>query len=129
MGNEGGTSQDPCSDIYSGPRAFSELWMTPWGWTKEFPQDFQEQDAAAKVACDALKAVHGTTCDYGSIANIIYVSSGSSADWAYGKANITYSYGVELRDKGQNGFLLPASEIIPSGEETLAAILALANYV
>lgn len=155
--NEGGTSRDPCSDTYSGPSAFSEievksvadyiqangkdmkifidfhsfseLWMTPWGWTKDLPTDYQEQNAAAKVAVDALKAVHGTSYEHGSIANIIYVASGSSADWTYGKVNITYSYGVELRDKGQHGFLLPDSQIIPSGEETLAAVLALAKYV
>lgn len=56
-------------------------------------------------------------------------ASGSSADWTYGVVDIVYSYGVELRDKGRYGFLLPADEIVPSGEETLAAILALAEYV
>lgn len=57
------------------------------------------------------------------------MASGSTADWTYGAAEVKYSYGVELRDKGQHGFLLPASEIVPSGEETLAGILALAQYV
>ena len=50
-------------------------------------------------------------------------------DWAYGGADITFSYGVELRDKGEYGFLLPDDEIIPSGKETLQALIALANYV
>ena len=57
------------------------------------------------------------------------VASGSSIDWAYGAAEIIFSYGVELRDKGQFGFLLPPDQILPSGEETLQALRALANYV
>lgn len=46
--------------------------------------------------------VTGTKYQHGSIAQIIYVSSGSSADWTYGKVNITFSYGVELRDTGKH---------------------------
>lgn len=57
------------------------------------------------------------------------VASGSSADWALDSANIIYSYGVELRDQGQYGFLLPPDQIIPSGKETFEAIKALAFYI
>ncbi|XP_069112245.1 carboxypeptidase B-like [Argopecten irradians] len=151
-----GASKNPCTDTYCGPSAFSEvevkgvadyikgipnvrgfidfhsyseLWMSPWGYTKELPKDYSNMDAAGKAACDALKAVHGTKYDHGSIANIIYVASGSSADWTYGKLDIVYSYGVELRDKGLHGFLLPADQIIPSGEETMQAVIALAKYI
>eukprot|EP01012_Entosiphon_sulcatum_P016665 TRINITY_DN2158_c0_g1_i1.p1 TRINITY_DN2158_c0_g1~~TRINITY_DN2158_c0_g1_i1.p1 ORF type:complete len:421 (+),score=94.12 TRINITY_DN2158_c0_g1_i1:25-1263(+) len=155
-----GTSNDPCSDSYSGPRAFSEpcvksvtdwlydqqqktklfkgyinfhsysqLWMTPWGWTTALPTDYAEQNRVAGLAVDALKAVHGTVFDHGSIANIIYCASGSSADWTYGNLTIEYSYGVELRDKGEFGFLLPAREIIPSGEETLAAVKVMGKEI
>lgn len=42
-------------------------------------------------------------------------------------ANIKYSYTVELPDRGLNGFLLPANEIIPVGKETFAGIKALAR--
>jgi hypothetical protein len=55
---------------------------------------------------DALKAVYGTTYQYGNIADIIYPASGSSADWAYGVANVTYSFGVELRDTGESDRLI-----------------------
>ena len=41
-------------------------------------------------------------------------------DWALGEAGIPYSYGMELRDTGNYGFLLPAREIIPTAEETWA---------
>jgi hypothetical protein len=56
-------------------------------------------------------------------------ASGSSADWTYDSAKIVYSYGVELRDQGQYGFLLPPDQIIPSGLETFEAIKALAFYI
>ncbi|KAL3859099.1 hypothetical protein ACJMK2_009332 [Sinanodonta woodiana] len=152
-----GASIDPCSDIYCGPFAFSEVevkgvadyimkqtknitgfldfhsysqfWMTPWGYTERLPTDFKRQDEGAMAACEALRRVHGTKYEHGSIANIIYKASGSSADWAYAKARIKYSYGVELRDTGKYGFLLPADQIIPSGQETLKGIVAIAKYI
>ena len=60
---------------------------------------------------------------------ILDVVSGSSVDWTYGAEKIKYSYGVELRDTGKYGFLLPADQIIPSGKETLEALKALCTYV
>lgn len=77
----------------------------------------------------AIKAVHGKTYDYGPIATTIYPASGSSADYTYGQCGVKYSYGVELRDTGEFGFLLPPSEIIPSGEEVFASVIAMANYI
>lgn len=61
--------------------------------------------------------------------NLVDVASGGSVDWTYDTANIIFSYAVELRDQGQSGFLLPESEIIPSGLETFEAIKALAFYI
>lgn len=46
--------------------------------------------------------IQGTKYTHGSIARVVYVSSGSSADWTYGTAGITFSYGVELRDTGKS---------------------------
>lgn len=65
--------------------------------------------------------------------------SGDSADWAKGIANIEYSYILECRPDAQNGgtggagFILDASEIVPSGQEIWAGIKsaadALPNYL
>ena len=38
-------------------------------------------------------------------------------DWALGAAGIPYSIGMELRDTGKHGFLLPPDQIIPTGQE------------
>ena len=50
-------------------------------------------------------------------------------DWAYARGDIKYSYTIKLRDTGNHGFLLPKSDIVPSGEETLAMSLSLAEFI
>lgn len=154
--NEAGSSSDPCSESYSGSapadqpevknvmnylktgdnflgyinfHSYSQLWMTPWGYTYTKADDYNVQHAAGDAAVAALEATHGTRFQNGAIAEIIYEASGSSADYAYGACGITFSGGVELRDTGRHGFILPASEIIPSGEETFAAIKAQAKFM
>jgi hypothetical protein len=84
------------------------------------------QATSAKVVA-AIESVHGTKFEYGSISRIIYQSSGSSVDYMYGVHGLVQSYGPELRDTGQYGFLLPEEQIVPSGEEIFAAVLVMAD--
>lgn len=56
-------------------------------------------------------------------------AAGASDDYAKGVAGIKYSYTVELRDKGNYGFLLPPKEIIPTGIETFEAFKVIMEYV
>lgn len=56
-------------------------------------------------------------------------AAGSSADWAYEKAKVKYSFAVELRDTGRQGFLLSNTQIIPTAEENFAGIKAVANII
>ncbi|XP_065185159.1 carboxypeptidase B-like [Sycon ciliatum] len=150
---ESGASKNPCHEDYAGTHAFSQvsvrdvadflknipnleiyinfhsfgqLWMYPWAYSTELTPDNADLRGASIAAIDALKAVHGTVYTEGPIARIIYVASGSTADWTYGAIKVKYSYGIELRDKST--FILPAREIVPSGEETLPAVIALAEY-
>ncbi|CAH1265620.1 CPA2 [Branchiostoma lanceolatum] len=152
-----GTSSDPCSDIYHGPRAFSEvetqavsdwvlansqdikaylgvhaysqMWMTPYGWTYNTPPDYEEQYDLAGRVVSAIQSVNRKRFAYGTIANVIYEAAGSSCDWAYTKAGIKYSYAIELRDEGQYGFVLPANQIRPSADEFFAGLLVVAEQV
>jgi murein tripeptide amidase MpaA len=154
---EAGTSPQPCSDSYQGAYAASEVevqhvqdylyqhkdtlqgyinfhsysqeWMSPWGYTDELPEDYPTQNALSEAATTAIKAVHNKEYIYGPIATTIYPASGSSADYTYGVCGIVYSYGVELRDTGKNGFILPAEEIIPQGEEIFAGVVAMGKYI
>ncbi|XP_078581878.1 carboxypeptidase B-like [Branchiostoma floridae x Branchiostoma japonicum] len=154
---KGGSSNYPCADTYHGPRAFSEvetqslsewvkakgqnikaylavhsysqLWMSPYGWTSEVPKDYDDLQSLAKKAVSALAAVHGTKFDHGSIPRLLYIASGGSIDWAYNVAGIKYSYAIELRDTGRYGFILPADQIEPSAEEFYAALKVVAEHI
>lgn len=151
-----GTSKNPCDETYCGSKAFSEvevalvaefleripnlaayfnihsysqLWLSPWGWTSTRPKDFLIQVDLAEQAVDALEAVHGTQYEYGPSSTTIYPTSGGSDDWTYGNLNVVFSYCIELRDTGKYGFLLPADQIVPTGEETFAGIKVSMGYV
>jgi extracellular matrix protein 14 len=57
------------------------------------------------------------------------INGGAAVDWAYAVGNIRYSYSVKLRDTGNHGFLLPRSEIVPSGEEMFAMAKHLVGFI
>jgi len=150
-----GASSNPCSDTYCGSKAFSEketvamsnfmsrnkgniaayyaihsysqLWMYPYGYTNSKPSNSAVLDANSAIAVAAIKAANGLTFDKGPIATTIYIASGSSIDWAYDSLGVSHSYALELRDKGQYGFVLPASQIPAACTETWAGIKASIN--
>jgi len=92
--------------------------MSPWGYTTTLPPDFTQQNQLMRECSLAIESVHGTKYEYGSSARVIYIASGGADDWTYAALGVVYSYTVELRDTGRYGFLLPATQIIPTGEET-----------
>ena len=61
-------------------------------------------------ANEALFAVHGTVFLVGNTHDILYPNSGSARDWCKGVASVKYTTGIELRDEGQFGFLLPEDQ-------------------
>ena len=69
---------------------------------------------------EALTAMYGTEYTIGCIPCLLYPASGGSLDYALGEGGIKYSFGMELRDTGTFGFLLPPSQILPTSEETWA---------
>lgn len=54
-------------------------------------------------------------------------ATGGSIDWVRAELGVKYSYGLELRDTGKHGFLLPTQLIKPTSEETCDALLASIN--
>jgi hypothetical protein len=55
-------------------------------------------------------------------------TSGVSMDWVRGIFNTPYTYTWELRDTGRYGFLLPASQIIDTAEETLNSVVVILQH-
>uniref|UniRef100_A0A452TWB0 Carboxypeptidase A1 n=1 Tax=Ursus maritimus TaxID=29073 RepID=A0A452TWB0_URSMA len=143
-----GASSNPCSETYHGKFAnsevevksivdfvknhgnikafisihsYSQLLMYPYGYTEEAAPDRDELDQVAKSAVTALTSLYGTKFEYGSIIKTIYQASGTTVDWTYSQG-IKYSFTFELRDTGRYGFLLPASQIVPTAQETWLAL-------
>jgi hypothetical protein len=81
-------------------------------------------EGVGQAMADAIFDVHQFTYTAGPIGPTLYLASGSSVDWAYGNQGV-FSYTIELRDTGQFGFILPAAQIIPTGEEIYEAIKVL----
>ena len=94
--------------------------LLPYGYSCEIAPGYEKLEYFANKANEALYAVHGTKYTVGCIPCLLYIVSGGSKDWAFGVAGIPYSYGMELRDTGRYGFLLPPEQIIPTAEETWA---------
>ncbi|XP_069103272.1 carboxypeptidase B-like [Argopecten irradians] len=156
-----GTSSDPCADTYPGTEAFSEpetdnirksilgvreraiaflsfhaysqLMLTPYGYTSSKPSDYQEMLRVADASMSALKSVHGKTFRVGTPPDILYAASGGTYDWAKAKAGVKYSYTYELRPAeaswNQSGFIVGEDQIIPSGEEVWASLVTIAREI
>ncbi|XP_038204218.1 carboxypeptidase B [Arvicola amphibius] len=153
---EVGASRSPCSDTYCGPAAeseketkaladfirqnlssikayltihsYSQMMLYPYSYAYKLPSNNEELKALVKGAATELASLYGTKYTYGPGATTIYLAAGGSDDWAYDQG-IKYSFTFELRDTGTYGFLLPESQIRPTCEETMLAVMYIANYV
>jgi hypothetical protein len=101
---------------------YSELYLAPWRYTSDVPPGAPSLEALANRQVTVTAAVHGHT-----YTRNLYRSSGASADYIWnGKRAAAIS--PELRPPASapdGGFAPPPTEIIPTGEEHLAAVLAL----
>jgi len=150
-----GASKTPSSDVYCGTAAhsepevsstatwiaslgychafidfhsYSQLVLRPFGWTEDPAPDEKELKTVGDGMAAAIKAIHGLS--YTSEPSYtLYFTTGSIDDWGYEKEYAKLVYTIELRDNGRNGFNLPPSQIIPTGEEQWNAVQYLANYV
>ncbi|XP_068132140.1 carboxypeptidase A2-like isoform X1 [Hyperolius riggenbachi] len=150
-----GASTDPCSDSYHGPRAesevevkavadfirshgkikgfisihsYSQLLLFPYGYKCTNPAHFTELNTVGKAAASALTSLYGTQYTVGTICSTIYQASGGSIDWTY-DIGIKYSFAFELRDTGRYGFLLPATQILPTAQETWLGLKKILEHI
>ena len=112
---------------YISVHSFSQLLMFPYGYTTDRAENYDDLKFIGEKAVKAIQDTHGKIYQTGSLIETIYPSSGDSMDFAYGEAKIKISYTIELRGPpdSTNMFILPADEIIPTGEETLMAFKAI----
>lgn len=102
--HEVGSSDSSCSEVYHGKSAFSEkesetsrdimrglsgnckFFLTlhsygnyilyPWGYSKDLPDNWKDQEEVAKAGADAIKKATGTDYTVGSTSNTLYLASG-----------------------------------------------------
>ncbi|XP_054841457.1 carboxypeptidase A6 [Eublepharis macularius] len=101
--------------------AYAQMLLYPYSYKYATIPNFSCVESAAFNAVNALQSVYGIRYRYGPASSTLYVSSGSSMDWAY-KNGIPYAFAFELRDTGHFGFLLPETLIKPTCTETMLAV-------
>ncbi|XP_011872352.1 PREDICTED: zinc carboxypeptidase-like isoform X2 [Vollenhovia emeryi] len=105
--------------------SYSQLLMYPYGYTYVRLENYEDLFAIASKSVEALKNRYGTKYRFGSLAEVIYKTHGTTADYIRGIYNKSIVYVYELRDQGKYGFLLPPEQIIPTGEETLDSLVVM----
>uniref|UniRef100_A0A8C5N134 Carboxypeptidase A6 n=1 Tax=Leptobrachium leishanense TaxID=445787 RepID=A0A8C5N134_9ANUR len=153
---EEGASSHPCDSTYCGPYAESEpevqavsrfiykqrkhikaylsihsyaqMLLYPYSYQYDTIPNYHCVASAASNAVHAMRSAYGVRYQHGPASSTLYLSSGSSIDWAY-NTGIPYSFAFELRDTGYYGFLLPESLIKPTCTETTIAVKNIAMHI
>ncbi len=108
-------------DVHS----YSQLILEPVGYDWNLPADTATFARLSLVMQEAMHSVAGMAFSAGPIYRNIYPVGGGSIDWTYDTTNSLAS-SFELRDEGQNGFVLPADQIVPASQECVEGLLAAA---
>ena len=108
--------------------SYSQLILHQWGHTYDDCKGEANQQATAETMADLIKDVHGKTYQPGA-GHDLYLVSGDTGDWFFGTFGLP-AFTVELRPVSQiPGFVLPATQIIPTYEENLPAALHLLKSI
>lgn len=144
------SSHVPSDETYVGPRAFSEpetravrdlvaregfdgvvtyhsysqLILYPWGYTAHPIPDPAERQRFEDLATSMQMLIRQTHGEEYTVerSSQLYPTAGDTTDWTYGEYDIP-SLTVELRPatQAEGGFILPATQIVPTFEENLPA--------
>jgi len=114
--------------------SYSQLVLRPYGYTHKLAPDEVILKQLGDGMKNAIYSIHKVsyTSEHGGD---LYLAAGGGDDWGYMKGKTPpsksgyLSYTIESRDTGQHGFILPPNQIIPTGEENLAAVKYMAEFV
>jgi len=150
-----GASNNPCSDTYAGPSAWSEpetaairdfympiasrvrmflsmhsfgqYLLMPYGHQTTPSSNHANLTSVGNAGANAIRNMNGTDYLVGSSSTVLYATSGTSRDWAFGAGGVPLSFTFEVRPirGSNNGFLLPVNQIIPNNQEVMNAIKAM----
>ncbi|HMN40108.1 MAG TPA: M14 family metallocarboxypeptidase [Phycisphaerales bacterium] len=111
-------------DVHS----YSQVILEPWAYDYSLPPDARAYTQMSAAMQSAMFAPAGMLYTAGPTYRILYAAAGGSHDWIAGVQG-ALAYGLELRDTGATGFLLPAAQIVPASVEAFKGISAAANWV
>lgn len=150
-GLNSGSSGNTNSETYRGPAAFSEpetaglrdylntltnvsafidfhsygqYVLYPWGYQSTLAPGDSWLNQTGALMDSAIEAKNGMTYTMGPTSTTLYLASGVSPDYVYDKFNAA-AYTIELRDTGQDGFILPTNQIYPTQLEAWEGFQAL----
>ncbi|MCB9840538.1 MAG: hypothetical protein H6809_02660 [Phycisphaeraceae bacterium] len=152
-----GSSGDPNSETYRGPFVFSEPEvlavsnfvsanpqiavcvdthtyaqniLSGIGWTYDRPDDEALQRGAMRAINTGMHSSSTKTYLTGPGSVVLYFTSGGAKDW-FGDSAGALGWTIELRpDQGnEGGFIAPASEIVPTGQEYFAGMVELGRFL
>jgi len=112
--------------LYIDFHSYGQYILWPYGFdcSLRADNDAQHRSLATRAAA-AIRAVSGTAYTIGPSCSTLYATTGDSVDYLDVPGNSTYSYTYELRDTGNNGFTLPASQIQPTVRETWQGVVSM----
>ncbi|XP_058460658.1 carboxypeptidase B-like [Malaya genurostris] len=87
-----------------------EMILWPWGYKFEHCANGEEHDTLGKKARDAIVSAGGREWEVGNSADVLYIASGATDDYAY-HTGARLAYTIELTGGGLHGFDLPPSEL------------------
>ena len=118
--------------MYVSLHSYGQKIMYPWSNSPEKVKDWRDLDRVGRVMKQAIKESSRGKYLYkvGTSPEINYVMKGSSDDWMRGHLGVKWVYLIELPSSFTfPGFLLPESEIVPTGKSVFHGIRAAALEV
>lgn len=106
--------------------------LSPYGFNETlYAPELGKWTKAANLVSGAIREAteDRTTFTFGPSGAALYATTGAAPDHAYSIGGAEFSYTVELRDTGDNGFVLPPAQILPSvveqweGQKVLIGLL------
>ncbi|XP_075149910.1 zinc carboxypeptidase-like [Haematobia irritans] len=99
--------------MYLAFHSYGNWVLLPYGHSNsEFPPNYEQMLRIGDAFAQGAVKRFGTVFKAGASGILNYPVSGSSKDWAYGVKKIPFTATIELRDKGEFGFFLPAEQIL-----------------
>ncbi|XP_069940444.1 uncharacterized protein [Cherax quadricarinatus] len=148
-----GASDEPCSYLYRGPSAFSEVEtrsladlartfrkrlkffislhsygeyvLYPWSFTKNSTAKANRLKSMAKKITSRLNEKNTAHFTYGQSSHMMYLASGTADDYMY-SLGVPFAYTIELP---KDSFSLPPRDILPLAEQLWDTIVCTAGEI